>query len=413
MGSTGIDKDRLWQRIADMAKIGATPKGGVRRLALTKEDKASRELFIDWCKALGCTIRIDAMGNIFARRAGIRNDLPAVLIGSHLDSQPTGGKYDGAYGVLAGLEVFETLNDLNLTTTFPLELVSWTNEEGARFAPAMLASGVFAGVFSLEYAYTRVDKNGITLGHALEDIGYKGPITTEEPQYYAALELHIEQGPILENIGKSVGIVTGVQGIRWYDLTITGEETHAGPCPMELRKDPVQKALQVLQQIYTSIREHGPEARVTVGTINTVPGVRNTVPNKVTATVDIRHPDGETLDNMHQILHALVNDNNDTDGVHVQLDEIWHAPPVRFNEKCIEAVRDATQTLNIPALEMVSGAGHDAVYLSRVMPTSMIFIPCKDGISHNENESIRIQDAADGTNVLLHAILHLNTTFNS
>lgn len=409
----GINENRLWDRIHTMAQIGGTQKGGVCRVALSDEDKKGRDLFIEWCEALGCTVRIDLMGNIFARRAGDQEHLPPLLIGSHLDSQPTGGKYDGAYGVLAGLEIFETLNDHKITTQFPIELVSWTNEEGARFSPAMLSSGVFADVFSLEYAYSRTDKEGKTVAQELERIGYKGQDPIAKNTYFASFELHIEQGPILEAAKKSVGVVTGVQGIRWYDLIVVGEETHAGPCPMTLRKDPVQKAMFLLQEIYGLVNDFGEDTRVTIGDITTTPGVRNTVPGKIAVTVDIRHPDPETLEKMHRQLQTITKREHGNNGVSVVLKEVWHSPPVRFNTHCINAVRTAVKTLKVPSLEMVSGAGHDAVYLSKIMPTSMIFIPCKDGISHNENESITKEDAVNGTNVLLHAILNLNSDFNT
>ncbi len=407
-----INENRLWDRIHTMAQIGATQKGGVCRVALTDEDKKGRDLFIEWCEAIGCTIRVDLLGNIFARRAGVQEHLPPLLIGSHLDSQPTGGKYDGAYGVLAGLEIFQTLNDHEITTQFPIELVSWTNEEGARFAPAMLSSGVFAGVFDLAYAYGRTDKEGKTVEQELERIGYKGQEPIAKNTYFASFELHIEQGPILEAAQKSVGVVTGVQGIRWYDLIVTGVETHAGPCPMELRKDPVQKAIGLLQEVYELVTIFGNDTRVTIGDINAVPGVRNTVPSKVIVTVDVRHPDPEILEKMHNQLQIITSQAHETDGISVALEEVWHSPPVQFSTHCINAVRAAVKTLEVPSLEMVSGAGHDAVYLSKIMPTSMIFIPCKDGISHNESESITKEDAVNGTNVLLQAILNLNSDFN-
>ena len=388
-----------------MAKIGKTPKGGVCRVALTKEDKIGRDLFIDWCKKAGLTISIDKMGNIFARRAGRNNNLPPIMIGSHLDSQPTGGKFDGVYGVLAGFEVIATLNDHNIITEHPIEIVSWTNEEGARFAPAMIGSGVFSGDFTLEYAYSRPDKEGILLGKALEKIGYLGTMEMGNRPYKATFEIHIEQGPILEAKGFSVGIVIGVQGIRWYDLVLIGKETHAGPSPMSYRVDPVRAAIPILAAIYDLADKYAPDAKVTIGYLDASPGVKNTVPGELVISIDLRHPKVDILNQMDADLKAVIQHNIGSTKVKGDLKEIWYSPPVTFDNNCIEAVRQAAKKLDIPALEMVSGAGHDAVYISNVAPTSMIFIPCKDGLSHNELESAKKEDVIDGANVLLHAVL--------
>jgi len=402
-----INEERLWQRMMEMAKIGATSKGGVNRVALSDEDKAGRDLFIAWCKAANCTIEIDNMGNLFAKRAGKDNSEPTILIGSHLDSQPTGGKYDGVYGVLAALEVIETLNDQNIITESPIVIVSWTNEEGARFAPAMIGSGIFADVFTLEYAYSRKDNEGKTLGNELERIGYKGTDQPNKKQYKASFEVHIEQGPILEAEEKQVGIVTGVQGIRWYDLTITGKETHAGPSPMSYRKDPMKAALPLLQKVYAIADKFAPEAKVTIGYANASPGVRNTVPGKLDISLDLRHPDEAILKQMDEQLQAIAQENQQ-DGIRVNLNEIWYSPPVVFDENCIAAVEKATKDLDISARKMVSGAGHDSVYIVRKMPTSMIFIPCEDGLSHNELEHAEQEDVYAGANVLLHTVLNVN-----
>ncbi len=402
-----VNGERHWNRMMRMAKIGATPKGGVCRVALTDEDKEGRDLFISWCKAAGCTIEIDQMGNIFARRSGTDETIPPVMIGSHLDSQPTGGKYDGVYGVLAGLEVIETLNDHDIQTKAPIELVSWTNEEGARFAPAMIASGVFAGEFSLEYAYARTDKSGKTLGEELQRIGYKGKRPVGNRPYSATFEIHIEQGPILEAAQKSVGIVTGVQGIRWYDLILTGKETHAGPSPMSFRKDPVKAALPIISQLYDLADKHSPDARVTIGFLDAAPGVKNTVPGKLTVSVDLRHPDENILTTMDKAFKSIVETTLEGSVVDGEIIDIWYSPPVAFAPKCIQAVRNAVNKLEVPAMEMVSGAGHDAVYVSKVAPTSMIFIPCEDGLSHNELEKAEKHDLINGANVLLHAVIEL------
>jgi len=390
-----------------MAKIGATPKGGVCRVALTDEDKDGRDLFIKWCLAADCKVEIDQIGNIFARRDGRNNNIPPVMIGSHLDSQPTGGKYDGVYGVLAGLEVIETLNDNNILTKAPIEIVSWTNEEGARFAPAMLASGVFAGEFSLDYAYSREDKKGNKLGEELERIGYKGELPVGNRPYSGTFEIHIEQGPILEAEKKSVGIVSGVQGIRWYDLVLTGKETHAGPSPMSYRKDPVKASIPILSQLYDLAEKYSPDARVTVGYMDASPGVKNTVPGKLTVSVDMRHPDDNILTAMDKDFKTIVKTEIQNSVIEGEIIDIWYSPPVAFAPQCIQAVRNAVEKLGVPSMEIVSGAGHDAVYISKVAPTSMIFIPCEDGLSHNELENAEKEDVINGTNVLLHAVLEM------
>ena len=394
-----------------MAKIGATPKGGVCRVALTEEDKIGRDLFIEWCNKTRLKVAVDKMGNIFARRAGKNNDLSPVMIGSHLDSQPTGGKYDGVYGVLAGFEVIETLNDHNIITEHPIEIVSWTNEEGARFAPAMIGSGVFSGDFTLEYAYARKDKEGITLGEALKTIGYVGEAEMGNRPYKATFEVHIEQGPILEAEGYSVGIVTGVQGIRWYDLILTGKEIHAGPSPMSYRVDPVKAAIPILAELYRLADKYAPDAKVTIGYLDASPGVKNTVPGELIVSIDLRHPNSSILAKMDADLKMIIDKNKGK--VKSDLQEIWYSPPIAFDANCIAAVRQASKELKIPALEMVSGAGHDAVYVSKVAPTSMIFIPCKDGLSHNELESAKKEDVVDGGNVLLHAVLAVDKNLKS
>ncbi|OBX25252.1 N-carbamoyl-L-amino-acid hydrolase [Gelidibacter algens] len=402
-----INGNRLCEKLFEMAKIGATTKGGVCRVALTEQDKLGRDLFIKWCLEIDCVVDIDQLGNIFARRLGRNNAAPAVMIGSHLDSQPTGGKYDGVLGVLAGLEVLHTLHDANIVTDVPLEIVSWTNEEGARFSPAMVASGVFAGEFSLDFAYNREDKVGTKLLDALVEIGYKGKSEVGNRKYKATFELHIEQGPILEAAKKSVGIVTGVQGIRWYNLLLNGKETHAGPSPMSFRKDPMLTLSRLLPRIFELTKIHGPDAKVTVGYINAFPGVRNTVPGYLDISVDMRHPCEEILFKMHQDLTAIVNVEKHIDQDVGHLELVWYSPPVMFDTGCIEAVKKATEKLAIPSMEIVSGAGHDAVYISKVAPTSMIFIPCTDGLSHNELEHAEKVDIINGTNVLLAAVLEM------
>ena len=303
--------------------------------------------------------------------------------------------------------MLETLNDHNIITPVPIEVVSWTNEEGARFSPAMIASGVFSGHFTLDYAYARTDKRGRTLGEELDRVGYKGTLGIGNRPYRATFELHIEQGPILEAEQKSVGIVTGVQGIRWYDLTLTGQETHAGPSPMHYRSDPMRLASKLLPLIYGIAETYQPEAKVTIGYINAVPGVRNTVPGSVTVAIDLRHPDTEELANMDNALKEIVQRLNGEYGVGAELEEVWYSPPAKFAPECINAVQRAAETCQVSAMEIVSGAGHDAVNIAKVAPTSMIFIPCKDGLSHNEQESIEQEDAIHGANVLLNAVLQI------
>ncbi len=402
-----INGDRLWDRLMEMAKIGATDRGGVCRVALTDEDRDGRNLFVRWCKHIGCSVEVDQIGNIFARRPGENNEAPAVMIGSHLDSQPTGGKFDGALGVLAGLEVLETLNDNDITTPLPIEVVSWTNEEGARFSPAMIASGVFSGNFTLDYAYGRTDKQGRTLGEELERVGYLGTLEVGNQPYQATFELHIEQGPILEAEQQSIGIVTGVQGIRWYDLTLTGQETHAGPSPMHYRSDPMLLVSNILPLIYGISETYQPEAKVTIGYIDAVPGVRNTVPGSVTVALDLRHPDAAELANMDNALRNMVQTLTGEHGVKAELEEVWYSPPVQFSPKCVDVVQRAADICQVSAMRIVSGAGHDAANIAKVAPTSMIFIPCKDGLSHNERESIKQEDATHGANVLLNAVLQV------
>lgn len=403
-----VNGNRLWDCLMKMAEIGGTPNGGVCRVALTDEDKQGRDLFVSRCKDAGCSIEIDQMGNIFAKRPGKNNALPAVMVGSHLDSQPTGGKFDGVYGVLAGLEVVKTLNDYDILTEHPIEVVSWTNEEGARFAPAMISSGVFANEFSLEYAYSRKDKEGKLFGEELERIGYKGSIPVGNRPYKATFEVHIEQGPVLEAEKKSVGIVTGVQGILWYDLIFYGKETHAGPAPMRFRKDPMKAAFPILSNVYELASAYGPEARVTIGSIDAFPGVHNTVPGSLTVSVDLRHPDASILNSMDADLKKIVNGHNRKSAVVAKLKEIWYSPPISFAPECFQAIKNAVKKLDIPAMELVSGAGHDAAYISKVAPTGMIFIPCKDGLSHNESESAEKEDIINGANVLLHAVLEIS-----
>jgi N-carbamoyl-L-amino-acid hydrolase len=407
MAEIRVDGARLWQSLMTMAEIGATPKGGVNRQTLTDEDRRGRDLFREWCAEAGLEVSVDRMGSMFARREGADEGQPPVMLGSHLDSQPTGGKFDGALGVLAALEVVRTLNDHGIRTRAPLEVVNWTNEEGCRFPPAMIASGVFAGVFDLEYGLSRKDHAGRAIGEELRRIGYAGERPVGQRPIGALFELHIEQGPILEAEGQRIGIVTGGQGTRWYDCAVIGAETHAGPAPMEGRRDALRAAAALLEEIYGIAHRHAPSGRATIGEFEAYPGSRNTVPGRVRFTVDLRHPDGNTMDAMdHALREVFERARGRAAGrLEFHLEEIWYAPPVAFDPACIEAVRQAAAKLGLSAREIVSGAGHDAVYMARAVPTAMIFVPCKDGISHAEVEYASPEACADGANVLLHAVL--------
>jgi beta-ureidopropionase / N-carbamoyl-L-amino-acid hydrolase len=399
-----ISQQRLWQSLMDMAKIGATEKGGSKRLALTDLDRDGRDLFVRWCKEAGCSVTVDRIGNIFARRPGRRDDLPPVVTGSHLDTQPTGGKFDGVYGVLAGLEVIRTLNDLNYHTDAPLEVTVWTNEEGSRFAPAMGGSGVFAGVFTEAHGLAIADADGKTIGEELKRIGYAGDRKIGGRPFKAFFEAHIEQGPVLEAERKTIGVVQGIQGIRWFDVTITGRENHAGTTPMNRRKDALLGAARIIDAI-NAVALAFPPGVSTVGMARVSPNSRNTIPGSVYFSVDLRHPRDEDLLKMKAGLEARVAEICDTLGLEGRCTEIWHSPAVHYHSDCIASVRRASEALGYSHRDIVSGAGHDAGYISRVAPVGMIFVPCADGVSHNEVESATPEDLAAGCNVLLRAML--------
>jgi N-carbamoyl-L-amino-acid hydrolase len=401
---TSIDSQRLWSRLMSMAEIGATPAGGCNRQALTDEDAAGRELFMTWCRDAGCDIRLDAIGNIFARRPGNDPLAKPVITGSHLDTQPTGGKYDGIYGVLAGLEVLETLNDHDIETDHPVEVVVWTNEEGSRFDTAMMGSAVWSGAMSLADAYQLRDLQGACIEDELKRIGHLGEDQPRQ-EVHAAFELHIEQGPILEAEDLQIGVVTGVQHMCRYRITIHGQETHAGPSPMAMRRDPMMAATRILSRLYTLADEHGPGARVTIGYIHAEPGSPNTVPGEVVFTADLRHPDAESYRAMQEKCEDAVKFSCHDLNLDGEANRIWEAPGVTFNQSCISAVRKAVKKRRYPAMDIISGAGHDACNIAAVAPISMIFVPCKDGLSHNEAESILPEQAAAGANILLDAIL--------
>jgi len=401
--NVAIDPERLWQTIMETARIGATSKGGICRLALTDLDRQVRDWFIARCREAGCSVSFDDMGNIFARRPGRNPSLPPIAIGSHLDTQPTGGKYDGIIGVLAGLEVLRALNEAGVETEAPIEVINWTNEEGSRFAPAMLASGVFAGAFTRDWALARADRNGETFGAALDAIGYRGEAPCGEHPLSAHFELHIEQGPILEDEGKTIGVVTGVQGMRWYEVTVTGREGHAGATPMRLRQDALLCAARMIQSVEAIAQAHAPDAVGTVGLIENRPNSRNVVPGDVFFTVDLRYPDDAVLEVMERAMHEAFA--RDAGGLPLSIERVWNNPAIIFHPDCVGAVRDAAAALGFPTREIVSGAGHDSAYTARVVPTSMIFVPCAGGLSHNEAESAEKEDVAAGAAVLLRAVL--------
>jgi N-carbamoyl-L-amino-acid hydrolase len=401
-----VNGDRLWSRLMAMAKVGATAAGGCSRQALGDLDMAGRMLFKGWALEAGCEIREDAVGNVFARRAGSDDSLPVVMTGSHLDTQPTGGKFDGVYGVLAGLEVIESLNDRGLRTRHPLEVCVWCNEEGSRFPHAMMGSSVWAGKLPLAAARRLTDRDGISVDAELERLGFPADMVPRSA-VKAALEAHIEQGPILEQQSKTIGVVTGVQHMSRHEVLVHGREAHAGPTPMDARKDPVRALADLLPALYGMTAEHGPEARLTIGFIETRPGSANTVPGLLRFTVDLRHPEADHYAALTAGLRDLVTNTLQKHGLEGGTRCLWEAPGVSFDRTCISAVRDAVRALGYEAMEMVSGAGHDSCNVSDVAPTAMIFVPCAGGLSHNEAESATPRDLEAGANVLLLALLAL------
>lgn len=407
MGDLRINGERLWDSLMEIGKIGATPKGGVCRIALTDLDKQGRDLFVSWCKAAGCTVSIDKMGNIFARRQGRDPSLAPVMTGSHLDTQPTGGKFDGIYGVLAGLEVIRTLNDYNCETQAPIEVAVWTNEEGARFSP-MIGSGVFTGRFTLEDGLSRQDKEGLTIDAELQRIGYAGDMGIRSYPVQAYFEAHIEQGPVLVDEGTTIGVVTGAQGQRWYDIHVTGVEAHAGPTPMSKRKDAMFGAASMIYEINRIGRR--PEARSTVGYLNVHPNSRNVIPGAVSFSADLRHPDDTVLLQMDAEMRHLCQEIASAIGLGIEIKEVFYFPSTPFDQRAVATVRKGAQLHGYSHRDIVSGAGHDAVYIASVIPTAMIFVPCENGISHNESENADPKDLEAGCNILLHSLLSYANT---
>ena len=406
-----IDPARLWDTLMDTARFGGTEKGGIRRLTLSDEDRQVRDWFKAACEAIGCTVAIDDCGNMFARRPGRRPDLAPICMGSHLDTQPTGGKFDGVLGVLAALEVMRTVHAAGYETNAPLEIVNWTNEEGSRFSPAMLASGVFAGAFTRDYAHAQKDRDGLTFGAELSRIGYKGSEPVGARKIGAMFELHIEQGPILEAEGKMIGVVTGVQGMRWYEVTITGQSAHTGATPMHLRRNALLGAARMIEEVHAIAMAHAPDAVGTVGLVEVRPNSRNVVPGEVFFAVDLRHPSDAVLEAMEQQFRAALPKVTEPLGLTFEETRIWNNPAVHFDPEMIDAVRKGAEKAGFATRDMVSGAGHDAAYIARVAPTTMIFVPCAGGISHNEAESTAPAECAAGAQVLLEAVLAYDQRF--
>lgn len=399
-----VHGERLWNSLMDMAKIGATAAGGNTRLALTQEDKQGRELFMQWCRDAGMRIYFDAIGNLFARREGKNPQANPIVIGSHLDTQPKRGRFDGIYGVLAGLEAIRTLNDKNITTGQPLEIAVWTNEEGARFTPAMLGSAVFTGALALENALEITDSDGVSIRQSLSDIDHAGntPLARTFDAYY---EAHIEQGPVLEEENITIGVVTGGQGICWLDIEVVGVSAHAGTTPMKCRVDPLFGVGEMLTSLEQSLPKAFPDGLFTLGQMAIPGSSRNTIPSRVKFTVDLRNPDDRMLALMEASVRRQLTDIAAARGLTLQIDRHWLSPATYFDEGCVTTVRTAAQELGYSWRNIISGAGHDAINMAKHCPTNMVFIPCAGGISHNESEAILPEDAAKGCDVLLNALL--------
>ncbi len=403
-----IDPARLWDMLMDTAKIGGTPKGGIRRLTLSDEDRRVRDWFKATCEGLGCAVHVDDVGNMFAIRPGRNNALKPIAMGSHLDTQPTGGKFDGVLGVLGAIEAMRAMVEAGYETSAPVAIINWTNEEGSRYAPAMLCSGVYAGVFTPEFAWSREDREGVTLGAALDAIGYRGDEKVGERQFQAMFELHIEQGPILEAENTMIGVVQGVQGMRWYEVTVTGQDAHTGATPMYLRRNALLGAARMIDRI-DAMGHAYPGAVATVGLIENKPNSRNVIPGEVLFCVDLLHPDEREMQKMEDDFRNALTQVMQPLKLDVVEKRIWNSPAVTFDSSLIDCVRAGVAKSGYTARDMASGAGHDAAYTARVMPTVMIFVPCAGGISHNEAESTSREECAAGAQVLLNAVLEYDS----
>ena len=400
-----IDGDRLWDSLIEMAKIGPGVAGGNNRQTLTDEDGEGRHLFQDWCVAAGCTMGLDQMGNMFALREGSDPDALPVYVGSHLDTQPTGGKYDGVLGVLGGLEIIRTLNDLDIKTKHPIVVTNWTNEEGTRYAPAMLASGVFAGVHTQDWAYDIEDAEGKKFGDELKRIGWRGDEEVGARKMHAFFELHIEQGPILEAEGKEIGVVTHGQGLSWTQVTVTGKDSHTGSTPMPMRKNAGLGMARMLELVDKIAWSHAPDAVGAAGHIDVYPNSRNVIPGKVVFTVDFRSPDLATIEDMEAQFAEGSKRIAEEMGLGIELEKVGGFDPVTFDEDCVSAIRNAADRLGYSHRNIISGAGHDACWINKTTPTAMVMCPCVDGLSHNEAEDISREWATAGADVLLHAVV--------
>ncbi|MBU0861862.1 Zn-dependent hydrolase [Loktanella salsilacus] len=400
-----INPDRLWDTLMDMAKVGPGVAGGNNRQTLTDEDSEGRHLFAGWCAKAGCKMGVDSMGNMFARREGTDPDALPVYVGSHLDTQPTGGKYDGILGVLGGLEVIRSLNDLGIKTKHPIVVTNWTNEEGTRFAPAMLASGVFAGMHTEDWAKDRVDADGKRFGDELRRIGWEGDEKVGERKMHAFFELHIEQGPILEAENKQIGVVTHGQGLWWLEVTLTGKDAHTGSTPMNMRVNAGLGMARITEAVHRIAMDHQPAAVGAVGQANVYPNSRNVIPGKAVFTIDFRSPDLAKLTSMREKLEAEAAQIAADLGLGITIEPVGHFDPVTFDDGCVTAIRDAAERLGYSHMDIVSGAGHDACWINRMYPTAMVMCPCVDGLSHNEAEEISKEWAAAGADVLLHAVV--------
>ena len=400
-----INGDRLWDSLMEMAKIGPGVAGGNNRQTLTDEDAEGRALFQKWCEDAGCSMGLDQMGNMFARREGADPEALPVYVGSHLDTQPTGGKYDGVLGVLGGLEIIRTLNDLGIKTKHPIVATNWTNEEGTRYAPAMLSSGVFAGMHTQDWAYAREDAEGKKFGDELNRIGWRGDEEVGARKMHAFFELHIEQGPILEAEGKDIGVVTHGQGLSWTQVTVTGKDAHTGSTPMPMRKNAGLAMARILEKVDEIAWSHAPHAVGAAGHIDVYPNSRNVIPGKAVFTVDFRSPELDVITDMENRLRVAAEDIVEEMGLQIEFEKVGGFDPVKFDEGCVAAVRDAAERLGYSHTDIISGAGHDACWINRVAPTAMVMCPCVDGLSHNEAEEISKDWAAAGADVLLHAVV--------